>query len=766
MKSKTISMERPKVDLRTNAKAVLIALLSFLFGAARLFGSISPFGAAIVAALPIKYALTGVVGAVVGSILFAPGGRTGYLAAVSLLVFAERLFLTHFWKRKYRPGALCLVTFAGNAVCAIAYGMLHPFGRVEMLLLGVEILLSSCLTYFFAVSGELLLRKQRPAALSYAQSTSLCILFISGICACANISFWGLNLGVILSVAAIYITISRYQIFGCCFCTVMAAIGLNLYSLDMLPFTGLLIAASFIAGAFAPLKKLGIVAAFIAVATFGLFLMGAPLSLTYRLIDIFLGSAIFVLLPERLLRRIGEGEGEIVHTPPGSQKNFAAKLAFASDTIKELEDELSAVSEKFREIDYNNIGTIYEAAAENVCRGCSRALGCWEKNYSETVNAFNPISDILRISGRIRPEDLPAYFRDTCCKPEQLCRAVNRYYDTFIQRQNEKRQAAEARRIVFEQFDSIADMLLEVSEEIGDVTGFDESMTKAVTAAYEKLEKKPEQIICPVDPFGRSRIEIYTTELQRTSPATLCQALSEAAGRDFELPSISRTQGMTRLSLCERASFRAELSYQQSCCGENEVCGDSCEYFYDAQGYVYLLISDGMGNGKRAAVDSRMTCSILEKLIKAGFGIAAAVRLLNSSLLIRSTDESLATIDLAKIDLYTGQAEFYKAGAAVTFLWTGNELVRVESGALPVGILEGAGLDKHSIRLHKEDLIVMVSDGAVSAGEGWLAETIRQNGRLSAKELAILLCREAKERCESIHPDDITVLAARLKKDV
>ena len=92
-------------------------------------------------------------------------------------------------------------------------------------------------------------------------------------------------------------------------------------------------------------------------------------------------------------------------------------------------------------------------------------------------------------------------------------------------------------------------------------------------------------------------------------------------------------------------------------------------------------------------------------------------------------------------------------------------MIRVESQALPVGILEGSGWEHLSFRLSSGDRIVMVSDGAVGAGEGWIAETIRQNAGLSPKELSILLCREAKQRTQDIHPDDITILTASLLRE-
>lgn len=771
MKTKALPSEVLREGFLPVLRSVAASVLSLLLGAAQIFGMISPFGAAAVGGLPVRYAISGAIGAIVGSMLFAPAGRTGYLISIVLLVLAARLILARFIKKKLRPGFLCMVTLGASSLCALGYGILNQPGLNELLLIGVEIMLSSSLTYFFAAASEVLLRRRLPAAYTYAQKASICILYICTVCSAAGIRIGGVNFGVILGALCIYIAIDRAGIMGGCFVTIMTAIGLNLYSLDMLVYAGILVTAAFIAGAFAPLGRFAAPASFIAISVFALFLLGAPASLTWRMVDIFAAAALYLLLPDKLLQKLSI-PAELSQAPELDSKgespsdNFAAKLAFASETIRDLEQELVTVSDHFQEIDYNNIGTIYDAAAAAVCQDCARSLECWESRYDETVDAFHPVSDRLRLTGKIETIELPEYFQERCCRQEKLCQAVNHYYAVFVDNQNQKRQTAEARRIVFEQFNSIADMLLEVSDELGEVSSFEEKLTRTVREAYERIEKRPEHLLCQIDRFGRCRVEIYTTEVLQTSPAALAEALSEAADRDFDLPCVTHTQEMTRVSLFERARYAVEVSSQQSCCKDNSVCGDSCDYFADARGYAYLLLSDGMGSGKRAAIDSVMTCSILGKLIKAGFGVRAAVRMLNSSLLIKSTDESLATIDLVRLDLYTGKAEFHKAGAATTFLYSGGRLARMESEALPVGILSGAEAERQEARLHDGDLIVMVSDGALGAGEGWLAETIRQNSQCTAKELSKLLCSEAKHRTQEVHPDDITVVAARLRQEI
>ena len=80
-----------------------------------------------------------------------------------------------------------------------------------------------------------------------------------------------------------------------------------------------------------------------------------------------------------------------------------------------------------------------------------------------------------------------------------------------------------------------------------------------------------------------------------------------------------------------------------------------------------------MGTGGRAAVDGAMASGLMARLLKAGFGYNCSLKILNSSMLFKSTDESLATVDVACIDLLSGRTELLKAGAAPTVMLRGGK---------------------------------------------------------------------------------------------
>lgn len=136
-------------------------------------------------------------------------------------------------------------------------------------------------------------------------------------------------------------------------------------------------------------------------------------------------------------------------------------------------------------------------------------------------------------------------------------------------------------------------------------------------------------------------------------------------------------------------AFQAELAIAQHVCNNGSLCGDHCTYFNDGLGRMVMIVSDGMGSGGRAAVDGAMAAGILAKLAKAGISFDCALRIVNSALLVKSGDESLATLDVARVDLFSGKAEFCKAGAAVSYVVRKGKIHRVDLPSLPARNFDG-----------------------------------------------------------------------------
>jgi stage II sporulation protein E len=157
------------------------------------------------------------------------------------------------------------------------------------------------------------------------------------------------------------------------------------------------------------------------------------------------------------------------------------------------------------------------------------------------------------------------------------------------------------------------------------------------------------------------------------------------------------------------------------------VCGDTVVSFQTDQGTWFLLLADGMGSGEAARKESALTCRLLRQFLEAGIEPEAALKTLNSAMTLRGAETgSFTTIDLCAFDPATGEAAFYKYGAAPSYLKKGGTVRRVTGASLPAG-LRGAPAppDVTRVRLEPGGFVVMVSDGvADSTRDEWLQDLL------------------------------------------
>ena len=126
--------------------------------------------------------------------------------------------------------------------------------------------------------------------------------------------------------------------------------------------------------------------------------------------------------------------------------------------------------------------------------------------------------------------------------------------------------------------------------------------------------------------------------------------------------------------------------------------------------------------------------------------------------------ESGATIDLLTVDLYTGRAGLFKAGAAASFLVRGGVAQVLEAPSLPIGVTEGVVGRSTAFGLAAGDMVVLVSDGALCDGCDWVADQLQLSARLgqTPAQTANAVADSAQRRAGN-KQDDITVAVLQLE---
>ena len=146
---------------------------------------------------------------------------------------------------------------------------------------------------------------------------------------------------------------------------------------------------------------------------------------------------------------------------------------------------------------------------------------------------------------------------------------------------------------------------------------------------------------------------------------------------------------------------------------DSVMTGDNFTMFDLDSGMHYIGLSDGMGSGFMANQESELVVDLLERLVRAGFDEDTTISLMNSAFVLQGEDCSFSTLDLAKVDLYSGNVEIRKVGAAASFLKRKDEVEELSDAALPAGAL----LEETPAMLRQQvesgDFLVMVTDGVL-----------------------------------------------------
>ena len=195
--------------------------------------------------------------------------------------------------------------------------------------------------------------------------------------------------------------------------------------------------------------------------------------------------------------------------------------------------------------------------------------------------------------------------------------------------------------------------------------------------------------------------------------------------------------------------------------------GDSYSTVDLQGGQCLLALSDGMGSGERARRESAATVGLLEDFIESGFDKELAVRMINTVLVLKSSEESFSTLDICAVDLYTGLAEFIKIGAAEAYVLRDGQVSIIRSSSLPIGMLNDVDLEITTRQLQHDDIIVMATDGVTTADEeDWIKHALKNCRYRNPQDVADYLLGEAERRQDGTPKDDMTVLVARVWEKV
>ena len=291
----------------------------------------------------------------------------------------------------------------------------------------------------------------------------------------------------------------------------------------------------------------------------------------------------------------------------------------------------------------------------------------------------------------------------------------------------------------------------------------DKRKARRLEQLFSEIGLEPLETTVAQDASGRVTATVCVPRLSFTADElkVITDEVSTLCRRTFAPAQCIHSGTVTKLLFRERPRFAVDCAVCALPAG-GDISADAIQAFPDETGHFHAVLCDGMGTGKAAAVGGVLAASLTKELLHAGFESASTARLVNIALALKSDDESAVALDALSIDLYTGDAVLYKAGAAASFLLRDGKAAVYSGDTLPIGILGSVTGRRELLCLSPGDTAVLVSDGALAPGASWLRAQLVAHADDAPQKLADAVARAAREKQQDM-PDDVTVMALRLR---
>ncbi|MDE6784052.1 MAG: SpoIIE family protein phosphatase, partial [Ruminococcus sp.] len=244
----------------------------------------------------------------------------------------------------------------------------------------------------------------------------------------------------------------------------------------------------------------------------------------------------------------------------------------------------------------------------------------------------------------------------------------------------------------------------------------------------------------------------------------ICSLISDELEKKLLPSDMVSSASEVKTGVYEPPRYELDIYTAAVCAKGSSMSGDSHAVFTGSSGKNFIILSDGMGSGKSAAVDSRMVINLFRRLICSGMELKPAVRLINSLMVTKSREESFATLDVLEFDPDSCCAVSVKSGAAPTIIRKGNDVIKLTSSTFPIGIVEEAELTISEQKFSDGDIIIMFSDGISENAYLFIKELLIHGS--SIREMVQEIASKAEVFNQADRPDDVTVIGIKIKDNL
>lgn len=785
----TFLLKNRAVQAMTTRKwSIVLVFIAFLLGRAVILNELSPFALAFFGVIYFLrrdlvrwVALSLLCGSLFSYSSLGPQVQTGFLLA-SILVFAGiQRGLDNFGKSDITSAPLLVFvsSFLVNFIVSVMQTTVSWYG---LFMGGVEAGLGFILTLIFLQAIPVFTMSRKNYHLKNEEIICLIILLGSVMTGTVGWMIAGVSIEHIFSRLLILIfAITGGAPLGASVGVVTGLI-LSLASTAAVHQIGLLAFSGMLAGLLREGRRAAVSFGLLLGSTILAFYAGDQQQIVSSIWESLAAIVLFFLIPRSLIDTVAK-------YVPGTQQNMKSQYDYAKRVREVTASRVKQFSEVFRQLSRSfvsaqeepevrreeQIGHFMNQVAQRACATCWRREKCWNDGFQQTYKVMTDMISAIELKPDMTKEDILPEWRRSCTRTEAVLELMQEQYAMYQHDQLWRRQIQESRLLVAEQLSGVSQVMEDLANEI-------KREGQELFLQEEQIRQTLEELGLSIHGIDIISLEEGNVEIEMVHQYTkgldecrkiIAPLLSDILGENIAVKHeryAGKEEGCYIVTFASAKEYEIETGIAGAAKGGHLLSGDSFSTVELSNGKFAVALSDGMGNGERANMESSAALSILQHLLQSGMDEELAIKSVNSVLLLRSSDEMFATVDLALIDQYNAWTTFLKTGSTPSFIKRGSEVITITANNLPIGILQDIDIDLIRMQLRPGDTLVMLTDGIYDAPghavnkELWIKRLITEIQADDPQDFADLLLERVVRYHQGEIRDDMTVVVACIHK--
>ncbi len=484
----------------------------------------------------------------------------------------------------------------------------------------------------------------------------------------------------------------------------------------------------------------------------------------YSVISIVLGCLAFIVIPKQYLNNIKEIFG-----------SFNSSLLYRNlinSTKDSMVRRLSEISEVFldMEINFKNMvkGNLPKEEAKQllinelcskVCSDCKEKHKCLRQEGQEAMKAFDMMLNKGFEKGKVTLLDIPVALSGRCNRSANIISALNGLINSYKQYSFMISSQDTSKILIGEQMGGVSKLLKGLIDDTSNNFNFDLTQETTIKEELKFLHINCSDVISFVkDGFYNMTLVIRKTDYNKQEIEKLISKIVKANMKITSENSLNSNFDVIQIK--NAPHYDAIFGVSGITKDNSEISGDTYSFIKIDDDKILIAVSDGMGSGENAQHLSEVSLNLIENFYKAGFENEIILNSVNKLLTINS-EECFSALDICVVDLKKELIDFIKLGAPVGFVKKDNDTEIIESGSLPIGILEEISPVVTKKIITGNEILILVSDGVIESfrGEENLKNYINSLSLLNPQQISEEIINNCKQN-EIL--DDCTCIALRI----